>query len=81
MAPSLDLLLKAKHFHFNKNKLSGLIPAKLFRSNMKLIHILFDGNQLSASIPPTLGLVQSLEVLKCPDGPQGGPSLNDQLQD
>ncbi|KAG6627188.1 leucine-rich repeat receptor protein kinase HPCA1-like isoform X2 [Carya illinoinensis] len=63
MAPGLDHLLVAKHFHFNKNKLSGPIPAKLFSSNMKLIHILFDGNQLSGSIPPTLGLVNSLEVL------------------
>ncbi|XP_040997733.1 leucine-rich repeat receptor protein kinase HPCA1-like isoform X1 [Juglans microcarpa x Juglans regia] len=64
MAPGLDLLLKARHFHFNKNKLSGPIPAKLFSSNMSLIHILFDGNQLSGSIPPTLGLVNTLEVLR-----------------
>ncbi|KAG2664340.1 hypothetical protein I3760_16G078100 [Carya illinoinensis] len=62
--PGLDLLLKAKHFHFNKNQLSGSIPAKLFSSEMVLIHILFDGNQLSGSIPPTLGLVQNLEVLR-----------------
>ncbi|XP_040997623.1 leucine-rich repeat receptor protein kinase HPCA1-like [Juglans microcarpa x Juglans regia] len=63
-APGLDLLLKARHFHFNKNKLSGPIPAKLFSSNMSLIHILFDGNQLSGSIPPTLGLIKTLEVLR-----------------
>ncbi|KAF5468748.1 hypothetical protein F2P56_012878 [Juglans regia] len=63
-APGLDLLLEAKHFHFNKNHLSGPIPGKLFSSNMSLIHILFNGNQLSGSIPPTLGLVQSLEVLR-----------------
>ncbi|XP_035546888.1 probable leucine-rich repeat receptor-like protein kinase At5g49770 [Juglans regia] len=62
--PGLDLLLKARHFHFNKNKLSGPIPAKLFSSNMSLIHILFNGNQLSGSIPPTLGLVKTLEVLR-----------------
>ncbi|KAF5445318.1 hypothetical protein F2P56_034378 [Juglans regia] len=62
--PGLDLLLKAKHFHFNKNQLSGSIPAKLFSSKMVLIHILFDGNQLSGSIPPTLGLVQTVEVLR-----------------
>ncbi|XP_042963078.1 leucine-rich repeat receptor protein kinase HPCA1-like isoform X1 [Carya illinoinensis] len=64
MAPGLDLLLKAGHFHFNKNKLSGPIPAKLFSSNMTLRHILFDGNQLSGSIPPTIGLVKSLTVLR-----------------
>ncbi|XVF63454.1 hypothetical protein PTKIN_Ptkin09bG0088200 [Pterospermum kingtungense] len=63
-SPGLDLLLKAKHFHFNKNKLSGTIPPKLFSSEMVLIHILFDGNQFTGSIPSTLGLVQTLEVLR-----------------
>ncbi|CAL0313203.1 unnamed protein product [Lupinus luteus] len=62
--PGLDLLLKAKHFHFNKNKLSGPIPAALFSSDMELIHILFDGNSFSGSIPSTIGLVQTLEVLR-----------------
>ncbi|XP_028081351.1 probable leucine-rich repeat receptor-like protein kinase At5g49770 [Camellia sinensis] len=62
--PGLDLLKKAKHFHFNKNKLSGPIPAKLFSSDMVLIHVLFDGNQLTGKIPDTLGLVQTLEVLR-----------------
>ncbi|KAG6675278.1 hypothetical protein I3842_15G093900 [Carya illinoinensis] len=62
--PGLDLLSEARHFHFNKNKLSGPIPAKLFSSNMNLRHILFDGNQLSGSIPPTIGLVKSLEVIR-----------------
>ncbi|XP_010653092.1 leucine-rich repeat receptor protein kinase HPCA1 [Vitis vinifera] len=63
-SPGLDQLLKAKHFHFNKNQLSGPIPRKLFSSDMELIHVLFDGNQLSGSIPDTLGLVQTLEVLR-----------------
>ncbi|GLU06661.1 hypothetical protein SLE2022_236680 [Rubroshorea leprosula] len=63
-SPGLDLLLKAKHFHFNKNKLSGTIPPELFSSEMVLIHVLFDGNQLTGSIPSTLGLVQTLEVLR-----------------
>ncbi|KAK5839927.1 leucine-rich repeat receptor protein kinase HPCA1 [Gossypium arboreum] len=63
-SPGLDLLLKAKHFHFNKNKLSGAIPPKLFSSEMVLIHILFDGNQLTGNIPSTLGHVQTLEVLR-----------------
>ncbi|KAH0753329.1 hypothetical protein KY285_006477 [Solanum tuberosum] len=60
----LDLLKKAKHFHFNKNQLSGSIPDILFSADMVLIHVLFDGNQLSGSIPFTLGLVQTLEVLR-----------------
>ncbi|KAG2666975.1 hypothetical protein I3760_15G090900 [Carya illinoinensis] len=54
IAPGLDRLLEARHFHFNKNKLLGPILAKLFSSNMKLRHI----------IPPTLGLVKSLEVFR-----------------
>ncbi|RYR79137.1 hypothetical protein Ahy_A01g003991 isoform B [Arachis hypogaea] len=62
--PGLDQLLKAKHFHFNKNQLSGTISPKLFSSDMVLIHVLFDGNDLSGSIPETLGLVQTLEVLR-----------------
>ncbi|KAF7825029.1 putative leucine-rich repeat receptor-like protein kinase [Senna tora] len=60
----LNLLLKAKHFHFNKNQLSGSIPPKLFSSEMVLIHVLFDGNRLTGSIPSTIGLVQTLEVLR-----------------
>ncbi|KAG8390701.1 hypothetical protein BUALT_Bualt01G0110900 [Buddleja alternifolia] len=63
VGPGLDQLKKAKHFHFNKNQLSGEIPSQLFDSDMSLIHVLFDGNQLEGSIPSTVGLVQALEVL------------------
>ncbi|XVF29808.1 hypothetical protein REPUB_Repub16aG0003000 [Reevesia pubescens] len=63
-SPGLDLLLKAKHFHFNKNKLSGTISPQLFSSEMVLIHILFDGNKFTGNIPSTLGQVQTLEVLR-----------------
>ncbi|XLR30962.1 hypothetical protein HN51_050858, partial [Arachis hypogaea] len=35
--PGLDQLLKAKHFHLNKNQLSG--APKLFSSDMVLIHV------------------------------------------
>ncbi|KAL5720653.1 hypothetical protein ACHQM5_013299 [Ranunculus cassubicifolius] len=62
--PGLDQLLHAKHFHFNKNRLTGGIPAKLFSSGMVLLHVLFDGNKLTGEIPATLGLVKSLEVLR-----------------
>ncbi|MBA0854777.1 hypothetical protein Goshw_004804 [Gossypium schwendimanii] len=72
-SPGLDLLLKAKHFHFNKNKLSGTIPPKLFSSEMVLIHILFDGNQLTGNIPSTLGHVQTLEVLNLAHNNLTGP--------
>ncbi|ONK78115.1 uncharacterized protein A4U43_C02F14510 [Asparagus officinalis] len=63
-SPGLDLLLNAKHFHFNKNQLSGTIPEKLFSSPMQLIHILFDANNFVGEIPTSVGLVQSLEVLR-----------------
>ncbi|KAL5720648.1 hypothetical protein ACHQM5_013294 [Ranunculus cassubicifolius] len=63
-APGLDMLLKAKHFHFNKNQLSGVIPAKLFNPQMILIHVLFDGNQFTGGIPVTFGVVKTLEVLR-----------------
>ncbi|KAA8517585.1 hypothetical protein F0562_017785 [Nyssa sinensis] len=62
--PGLNLLKNAKHFHFNKNQLSGKIPERLFSSDMTLIHILFDGNQFIEEIPSTLGFVQTLEVLR-----------------
>ncbi|KAK3419483.1 hypothetical protein EUGRSUZ_G00040, partial [Eucalyptus grandis] len=62
--PGLDMLLHTKHFHFGQNQLSGTIPSQLFSSEMSLIHVLFDNNQLAGSIPSTLGLVQSLEVVR-----------------
>ncbi|KAM7474429.1 hypothetical protein LguiB_021672 [Lonicera macranthoides] len=62
--PGLDMLVKTKHFHFGKNRLSGEIPSQLFSSSMKLIHLLLENNQLTGSIPSTLGLVQALEVVR-----------------
>ncbi|KAI5333981.1 PREDICTED: probable leucine-rich repeat [Prunus dulcis] len=63
-APGLDQLEKARHFHFQNNQLSGIIPPKLFSSQMKLIHVIFDRNNLTGSIPSTLGLVQSLQAVR-----------------
>ncbi|XP_077217444.1 leucine-rich repeat receptor protein kinase HPCA1-like [Tasmannia lanceolata] len=62
--PGLDQLHMANHFHFNKNQLSGNISAKLFSTEMVLLHILFDSNQLSGEIPTTVGLVQTLEIIR-----------------
>ncbi|KAI7725405.1 hypothetical protein M8C21_018595, partial [Ambrosia artemisiifolia] len=62
--PGLDQLKHAKHFHFNKNKLSGRIPEQLFSDEMVLIHVLFDGNQFTGDIPSTIVYVQTLEVLR-----------------
>ncbi|KAI9122529.1 hypothetical protein K1719_006369 [Acacia pycnantha] len=71
--PGLDMLYHAKHFHCGNNKLSGPIPPKLFSSKMTLIHVLFESNQLSGSIPSTLGLVQSLEVVRLDSNGLSGP--------
>ncbi|KAJ8499334.1 hypothetical protein OPV22_009886 [Ensete ventricosum] len=70
--PGLDLLVGTKHFHFNKNQLSGEIPEQLFGSQMTPIHILFDSNQFTGSIPTSLGLVKSLEVLRLDNNNLGG---------
>ncbi|XP_073123121.1 leucine-rich repeat receptor protein kinase HPCA1-like [Henckelia pumila] len=60
----LNQLKNVKHFHFNRNQLSGVIPEELFSPDMAVLHVLFDGNQFEGNIPSTVGLVQSLEVLR-----------------
>ncbi|OIV91711.1 hypothetical protein TanjilG_26564 [Lupinus angustifolius] len=62
--PGLDLLLKAQHFHLGDNKLSGQIPPKLFNSSMILEHVLFSHNQLAGTIPRTLSLVTTVEIVR-----------------
>ncbi|XP_059445078.1 leucine-rich repeat receptor protein kinase HPCA1-like isoform X1 [Corylus avellana] len=64
VSPGLDTLLQAKHFHLDNNKLSGEIPPQLFSSNMILLHLILNGNNLNGSIPDTLGNVQTLEVIR-----------------
>ncbi|CAN8306747.1 unnamed protein product [Cochlearia groenlandica] len=63
-SPGLDMLLGTKHFHFGNNKLSGDIPETLFSSDMTLIHVLFDGNQFTGTIPKSLSLVKTLTVVR-----------------
>ncbi|CAK7357242.1 unnamed protein product [Dovyalis caffra] len=74
-SPGLDLLLNARHFHLGKNQFRGSIPPNLFSSNMTLIHVLLDSNQLSGSIPSTLELVQTLEVIRLDRNSLTGPIL------
>ncbi|XP_025815111.1 probable leucine-rich repeat receptor-like protein kinase At5g49770 [Panicum hallii] len=62
-SPGLDLLTHTKHFHFNKNQLTGTLNG-LFSSSMRLEHILFDNNQLSGPIPAELGSITSLQILR-----------------
>ncbi|XP_062169658.1 leucine-rich repeat receptor protein kinase HPCA1-like isoform X3 [Alnus glutinosa] len=57
------MLLHAKHFHLDNNKLSGKIPPQLFSSNiMILLHF----------IPETIGNVQTLEVIRFGRNAQSG---------
>ncbi|KAB8681453.1 hypothetical protein FH972_026332 [Carpinus fangiana] len=63
VSPGLDMLLHAKHFHLDNNKLSGEIPHKLFSSNMNLIHLILKSNNLNGRIPDTIGSMQTLEVI------------------
>ncbi|XP_050235852.1 leucine-rich repeat receptor protein kinase HPCA1 isoform X2 [Mercurialis annua] len=72
-SPGLDKLVNTKHFHFGKNRLSGTIPPALFSSNMTLIHLLLESNNLTGSIPTTLGLVRTLEVVRLDKNSLTGP--------
>ncbi|KAG5011566.1 hypothetical protein JHK86_023827 [Glycine max] len=71
--PGLDMMHHTKHFHFGKNKLSGNIPSQLFSPEMSLIHVLFESNRFTGSIPSTLGLVKTLEVVRFDDNVLSGP--------
>ncbi|THU46199.1 hypothetical protein C4D60_Mb09t02430 [Musa balbisiana] len=73
VSPGLDSLTHTRHFHFGINQLSGTIPRNIFSSDMQLIHVLFDNNNLTGSIPPTLGLVKTLEVLRLDKNSLTGP--------
>ncbi|MQL93230.1 hypothetical protein Taro_025868 [Colocasia esculenta] len=64
VSPGLDMLINCRHFHCGKNQLSGSIPEGLFRPKMQIIHVLFDNNNLSGTIPSSLGLVKTLEVVR-----------------
>ncbi|KAJ8500431.1 hypothetical protein OPV22_010983 [Ensete ventricosum] len=72
-SPGLDKLINTKHFHFNKNQLSGPIPEKLFSSGMILIHVLFDGNNFTGTIPDSIGLVQTIQALRLDRNALSGP--------
>ncbi|PWA79140.1 protein kinase-like domain-containing protein [Artemisia annua] len=60
----LDRLVNARHFHLANNKLSGPIRSQLFNSDMKLIHVILNNNQLNGTIPASIGTVGTLEVIR-----------------
>lgn len=69
----LNMLVNTKHFHLGRNRLSGTIPKELFRSDMTLIHVLLHDNNLTGSIPSTLGLVHTLEAIRFEGNSLTGP--------
>ncbi|KAG6778398.1 hypothetical protein POTOM_018260 [Populus tomentosa] len=71
--PGLDMLVHTKHFHLGGNQFSGAIPNELFRSDMTLIHVLLHDNNLTGSIPSTLGLVHTLEAVRFEGNSLTGP--------
>ncbi|RDX94881.1 putative leucine-rich repeat receptor-like protein kinase, partial [Mucuna pruriens] len=71
--PGLDMMHHTRHFHFGKNRLSGNIPSQLFSPEMSLIHVLFESNAFTGSIPSTLGLVKTLEVVRFDGNYLSGP--------
>ncbi|OAY71353.1 putative leucine-rich repeat receptor-like protein kinase [Ananas comosus] len=75
-APGLDQLLKAQHFHLNKNQLSGSIPENLFNANLTVQHVLLDRNQLTGGIPESVGLVRTLEILNLGNNDLSGQMPN-----
>ncbi|MQL93227.1 hypothetical protein Taro_025866 [Colocasia esculenta] len=76
VSPGLDMLISCRHFHCGKNQLSGSIPEGLFRPKMQIIHVLFDNNNLSGTIPSSLGLVKKLEVVRLDRNSITGPVPN-----
>ncbi|KAJ0098031.1 hypothetical protein Patl1_27876 [Pistacia atlantica] len=63
-SPGLDGLVNALHFHFGRNQLTGPVSLSLFSSEMKLIHVLFDHNNFTGSIPTSLEHLQNLQVIR-----------------
>ncbi|TQD91102.1 hypothetical protein C1H46_023277 [Malus baccata] len=56
----------SRHYGISKAaflSLSGTIPRRLFSSQMVLVHVVFDRNNLTGVIPSTLGQVQTLQAV------------------
>ncbi|KAK9740997.1 hypothetical protein RND81_03G074900 [Saponaria officinalis] len=69
-----QLLTPVNYFsHFGINQLSGPIPPSLFSTNLTIIYALFDNNNITGSIPSTLGLVQTLEAVRFDRNSLSGP--------
>uniref|UniRef100_A0ACD5VU15 Uncharacterized protein n=1 Tax=Avena sativa TaxID=4498 RepID=A0ACD5VU15_AVESA len=69
----LDKLVEANHFHFSENQLTGPMNARLFNAKMKLVHVIFDNNKFTGPIPESLGLVETLQIIRLDHNQFNGP--------
>ncbi|KAF0892146.1 hypothetical protein E2562_013509 [Oryza meyeriana var. granulata] len=71
--PGLDQLVKAEHFHFSENQLTGPMDEKLFSEKMRLKHVIFDNNNFTGPIPGSLGRVSSIQIIRLDHNQFSGP--------
>ncbi|CAO1944640.1 unnamed protein product [Urochloa humidicola] len=73
VSPGLNQLVKAKHFHFSENQLTGPMSESLFSAKMNLIHAIFDNNKFTGPIPASIGQVTSLQIIRLDHNQFSGP--------
>ncbi|CAL4960757.1 unnamed protein product [Urochloa decumbens] len=73
VSPGLNQLIKAKHFHFSENQLTGPMSERLFSAKMNLIHVIFDNNNFTGPIPASIGQVTSLQIIRLDHNQFSGP--------
>ncbi|CAO2166814.1 unnamed protein product [Urochloa humidicola] len=73
VSPGLNQLVKAKHFHFSENQLTGPMSESLFSAKMNLIHVIFDNNKFTGPIPASIGQVTSLQIIRLDHNQFSGP--------
>ncbi|RCV27866.1 hypothetical protein SETIT_5G359200v2 [Setaria italica] len=73
VSPGLNQLVKARHFHFSENQLTGPMSESLFNGRMNLIHAIFDNNNFTGPIPTSLGQVTSLQIIRLDHNQFSGP--------
>ncbi|CAL4946851.1 unnamed protein product [Urochloa decumbens] len=73
VSPGLNQLIKAKHFHFSENQLTGPMSESLFSAKMNLIHVIFDNNNFTGPIPASIGQVTSLQIIRLDHNQFSGP--------
>ncbi|CAO2182536.1 unnamed protein product [Urochloa humidicola] len=73
VSPGLNQLIKAKHFHFSENQLTGPLSEGLFSAKMSLVHVIFNNNNFTGPIPSSIGQVTSLQIIRLDHNQFSGP--------